>query len=208
MTMQRQTDLCSHCIKVETVPSVPLPGPRWRHRFPRIPHRTKPADIRCIIIKGNRELFPGDTNIPEVLKESNRIGWFQVPKDTYRTIDCGKRRSTEENVKQTELYRRAVDAKTYRVLLTHRNTLWKIEVRSCARTRRSCTRQLSARTRQAAYNLSETVCAHAPLMLAHDRRVLTYHWKNDYNHELLNYWRGQDHATRYQSKHPRRASTI
>jgi hypothetical protein len=107
--------------------------------------------------------------------------------------------------KRAEVCMRVVDEKAYRVLLDAQQH--PVERSACSSIDNS-----STRTRQAAQPRVETVYAHARLMLAQDRRVfevpLKSHRKNDCNHEALKCWRGPRPCYPYQSKRPRRASTI
>ena len=176
------TDLCPQCKDIETVPHLYRCEARsaWRQRFVIHLHghlkETKTAaDIRCIIIKGIENWFlTGDTNDPDSIDTVVQIGWFQVlkgyiPKEWtskqeyfYRT----QRQSTKHNTGE-QWTKELIE-----FLWTHGNTLWKGRCAVAHAPEEASQDNSSARSRQAAQQRVEMAYAHAPLMLAHDRRVL------------------------------------
>ena len=169
------TDLCPQCNEVDTVPHLyrcHVRGP-WRHRFLIHLHghlrETKTAaDIRCIILKGIVSwLLAGDANDPDSIEPVVQIGWFQVFKGYI---------PNEWTLRQETFYRRQRKKRWTKELIeffwTHSNTPWKDRRKVAHAPGEDSPDNSSARSRQAAQLRVETAYAHAPLMLAHDRRVL------------------------------------
>jgi hypothetical protein len=176
------TDLCPQCTEIETVPHLyrcEARGP-WRHRFlihlhGHLTENKTAADIRCIITKGIENWFlTGDTNDPDSIEPVEQIGWFQVLKGYI---------PKEWTLKQEGFYRRQrKTTKHYtgeqwtkeliEFFWTHSHTLWKERCAIAHAPGEASPDNSSARSRQAAQQRVEMAYAHAPLMLAHDRRVL------------------------------------
>jgi hypothetical protein len=97
----------------------------------------------------------------------------------------GKRPSIKDYAKRPS--RRAVDEETYRVLMGAQQLSMKKSVCSCASIWRSQPRQLQ-RDRRHNHDWRRLTRMLRSCWLTIGVS-LTYHWKNDYNHELLNYWR-------------------
>jgi hypothetical protein len=72
---------------------------------------------------------------------------------------------------------------------THSNILWKDRCAAAHAPGRRQPRQLQRSLPTGGTTTSETAYAHAPLMLAHDRRVLDVPLEERLQNELLNYWR-------------------
>jgi hypothetical protein len=154
-------------------------GP-WRHRFlihlhGHLTETKTAADIRCIIIKGIKSWFlTGDTNDPDSIERVVQIGWFQVLKGNI---------PNDGTSRQEAFYRRQRKSTKYctgeqwakeliEFFWTHIRTLWKDRCAAAHAPGEDSPDNSSARSRQAAQLRVETAYAHAPLMLAHDRRVL------------------------------------
>jgi hypothetical protein len=109
--MQRNRD-CSLCT---------IRGP-WRHRFLIQLHghltETNAADIRCIIRKGIESWFLiADTNDPDSIETVVQIACFQVLKGYIPNDWTSKQEAFYRRQHEKVLHRRAVDERTYRVLL-------------------------------------------------------------------------------------------
>jgi hypothetical protein len=131
------------------------------------------ADIRCIIIKGIESWFlTGDTNDPDSIETAAQIGWFQVFKG-YIPYDWTSRQDTFYR-RQRRKYHTGERWTKERIefFWTHSKTLWKDRCKVAHAPGEDSPDNSSARSRQAALLRVETAYAHAPLMLAHDRRVL------------------------------------
>ena len=176
------TDLCPQCNEIETVPHLyrcPARAP-WRHRFlihlhGHLKETKTAADIRCIIIKGIENWFlTGGTNDPDSIETVAQIGWFQVLK---RYIP------KEWTSRQEGFYRRRRQNKKYytgeqwtkelmEFFWAHGNTLWKERCAVAHAPGEASLDNSSTRSRQAAHQRVAMAYVHAPIMLAHDRRVL------------------------------------
>jgi hypothetical protein len=174
------SDLCPQCNDIETVPHLYRCQVRqpWRQRFLIHLHghlrETKTAaDIRCIIIKGIENWFlTGDTNDPDSIETAAQIGWFQILKG-YIPYDWTSRQETFYR-RQRKKYHTGErwTKELIEFFWTHSGTLWKDRCKVAHAPGEDSPDNSSARTRQAALLRVETAYAHAPLMLAHDRRVL------------------------------------
>jgi hypothetical protein len=177
------TDLCPQCKEIETVPHLYRCEARaaWRQRLlihlhGHLKETKTAANTRCIIIKGIENWFlTGDTNDPDSIETVEQIGWFQVLKGYI---------PKEWTSRQEYFYRRQRQSTKYNTgkqwtkglieffFWTHGNTLWKDRCAVAHAPGEASPDNISARSRQAAQQGVEMAYAHAPLMLAHDRRVL------------------------------------
>jgi hypothetical protein len=176
------TDRCPQCDEIETVPHLYRCEARaaWRHRFlihlhGHLKETKTAADIRCIITKGIENWFlTGDTNDPDSIETVERIGWLQVlkgyiPKEWTSRQEYFYRRQRQSTKDNTgEQWTKGL----IEFFWTHGNTLWKERCAAAHAPGEASPDNISARSRQAAQQRVEMAYAHAPLMLAHDRRVL------------------------------------
>jgi hypothetical protein len=117
--MQRNRD-CS--------PPVPQSRAQWRNRFVihlhgHLKDTKTAADLRRTIIQGIESWFiTGDTNDLTAVRSPSKSVGFKSLKDTYQKIghQCKKASIEVKGVTAKDLYRQAMDERTYRVLLDAR----------------------------------------------------------------------------------------
>ena len=176
------TDLCPQCDEIETVPHLYRCEARaeWRHRFlihlqGHLQGTDTAADIRCTIVKGIEKWFlTGDTNNPNSTDTVVQIGWLQVLKGYIpKEWISGQEKFYRDRRKDPKYYTGEQWTKELiEFLWTHGNTLWKDRCAVAHAPGEDSPDKSSARSRQTAQQRVETAYAHAPLMLAHDKRVL------------------------------------
>jgi hypothetical protein len=172
--------LCRHCNEVETVSYLYRCQFRaeWRHQFlltlnGYLIEIITAADIRCIIIKGIESWFlNGATNDPDsTIEIIDRIGWLQmlkgyIPNDWTSRQEAFYRRTRQRDY-TGEQWKKLIE-----FLWTHSKAMWKDRCATAHAPDEASPDNCSARIREAAQLRVELAYAHAPIMLAHDRRVL------------------------------------
>jgi hypothetical protein len=117
----------------------------------------------------------GDTNDPDSSETVALIGWFQVLKG-YILEDWTSRQESFYRRQRRKSKKDYTGKQWTKELIEffwkHGNTLWKDRCEVAHAPGADSPDNSSARSRQAAQQRVTTAYAHAPLMLAHDRRVL------------------------------------
>jgi hypothetical protein len=170
------TDLCPQCNEIETVPHLYRCQVRaaWRHRFlihlqGHLEDIHAAADICCIILAGIQIWFlTGDTNDPDSndpILQSAGSKFSKAVEDTARGIlpEQGEKVKILQGGQWTKLL--------IAFLWAHSRTLER-SVCSCTCTWRQRPRQIQRQLSTGSTTTSGKAYAHAPSMLAHDRRIL------------------------------------